>query len=159
MTTHPDIRTELPPSIRGRFDSLGAYVNAVISGIEDARRTPRSRRLSLSVKQDIVLLVFIASLRQFLIEGSTAATAAANQVVSLEFAGFTVGTQFFAPDNENTRRGAVLAVALWSQIEDQRLKSLLTCELSISKLIEELYAVAKKPERLDRYLDTARRPN
>ena len=119
MTTHPDIRTELPPSIRGRFDSLGAYVNAVISGIEDARRTPRSRRLSLSVKQDIVLLVFIASLRQFLIEGSTAATAAANQVVSLEFAGFTVGTQFFAPDNENTRRGAVLAVALWSQIEEE----------------------------------------
>ena len=103
------------------------------------------------VKQDIALLVVIAALRQFLQEGTRAATAAAEKAVSLGLTGFSIGRTLFTPNNENTRRGSVLAEALWAQIEDKRLKRLIDSQPSLSRLVEELYAIAKNPERLDRY--------
>jgi hypothetical protein len=159
MANFADIRNELPPSVRGRFDSLGSFVNTVIRDIEDRRQLAESRRLPKEVRQDISLLVFVAGLRQFLMEGSRAATAAANEVASFEFSGFSIGNYVFTPDNENTRRGAVLAEELWARIEDHRLKNLLGSERSLSKLVEELYAVARNPERLDRYHQAAGRPD
>lgn len=154
MPSPADVLKELPPALKRRFDSLGGFVNAVIREIEERREIPRKRRLTADVRQDIALLVFIASLRHFLREGARAASAAADKAIDLGFSGFTVGAHLFSPGNENTRRGAVLADALWACVEDRRLKNLLDSERSLSKLTEELYAIARNPERLDRHRET-----
>lgn len=151
MLTSVELLKQLPPALRGRFESLGAYVSTVIRDIEDRRRVPKRLRMPAEIKQDIALLVVIAALRQFLQEGTRAATAAAEKALSLGLSGFSIGRTLFTPSNENTRRGAILAEAMWAQIEDKRLKKLLDSPPSLSKLVEELYAIAKHPERLDRY--------
>jgi len=157
MKDAAELRRELPPALKARFDSLGSFVTSVIQEIEKRGRVPEKRRTSADVKQDIALLVFIASLREFLREGSRAAAAAAEKAVSLGLSGFTVGRQTFTPDNENTRRGNMLADALWEQIEDNRLRNLLDSDRSLSRLIEVLYAVSRNPQRLDQYRKTTRR--
>lgn len=157
MVDSTDPRNQLPPSFSRRFDSLGGFVNTVIREIEDRGSVPKERRLSSDTKHDIALLVFVASLRDFLREGSRAASAAAEEVVELGLSGFSIGERVFSPGNENTMRGAVLAEALWARIEDVRLKNLLDSEISLSRLIEELYGIARHPKRLDRYLEAPQR--
>lgn len=147
----PELRRELPPTLRARFDSLGSFVTGVIREIEDRRQLANEQRVPAEVRRDIALLVFIASLRDFLNEGSRAAAEAAEKAVSLGLAGFRVGRQTFTPDNENTNRGRMLANALWEQIDDPRLRHLLESETSLSGRIEALYAVCRSPEKLDRY--------
>ena len=155
MIAIAELRKQLPPSFRHRFDSLGGFVSAVIREIEDRGSVPKKRRLPVETKQDIALLVFVASLRDFLQEGTRAATAAAERIVGLGLSGFSIGEHVFSPGNENTMRGTVLADALWAQIEDARLRNLLDSERSLSRLVEDLYGIARHPKRLDRYLEAS----
>jgi len=152
-----EIGSQLPPVLRRRFDSIGGFVSAVVGELEERRRTPRKLRLRLEERHNITLLVFIATLRDFLREGTRAASAAANKVVELGLPGFSIGERFFAPGNENTMRGAVLADGLWARIEDIRLRNLLASEKPTFWLIEELYGITRSPERLDRYRQTTDR--
>jgi hypothetical protein len=156
MAEQEDPQKFLPPALRHRFGSLGSFVSAVIREKEERGAVPKRRRLALEEKQDIALLVFVASLRRFLQEGAHAASAAAEEAVSLGLAGFKVGNYEFAPGNENTRRGAVLADSLWARIDDNSLRNLLDSELSLTKLVEELYSIARDPKRLDRYITPPR---
>jgi hypothetical protein len=152
MLAQDDIQKLLPPVLRHRFESLGSFVSAVIREKEDRGAVPKKRRLASETKQDIALLVFIASLRTFLQEGTRAASTAAQETVRLGLTGFTIGKYDFTPENENTQRGALLAESLWARLEDDRLRNLLGSELSLAKLVEELYGIARNPKRLDRYV-------
>jgi hypothetical protein len=85
-----DLRRDLPPALARRFDALGAFVSTVIREIEDRRSLPKERRLTSEVRQDIALLVFPATLRSFLREGTRAARFAAEKAVSLRLSGFII---------------------------------------------------------------------
>jgi len=149
-----DIRQQLPIRLKRRFDSIGAFVASVVTGMEEEKGVPKKRRLPASVKSDISLLVFVFSLRQFLREGSRAAEAAAKESIRLGLSGFQVGEQVFEPGNDNTLRGQRLSEALWEQIKDQRIRNLLESEHTLTGLTEKLYVIAKEPEDLDRYRNT-----
>lgn len=133
-------------------------MNVIVRELEDRRGIPKGRRLEAGARNEITILVFVATLRNFLREGSRAANDAAIKVVELGLSGYSIGERVFSPGNENAMRGADLADALWGRIEDVRIRNLLDSENSISWLIEELYAIAKRPDRLDRYRETSRRP-
>jgi hypothetical protein len=119
---YSDLVDLLPWRLKGRFESLGSYVDAVLH--EHEEKIPKQRQLKNEDIQVIKLAVFIYALQDFFREGTRAAARAVDVFQALGVPGFTVGSSLFEGRNENVVRGDRLAQALWQAIGDTEILSI-----------------------------------
>ena len=108
MARNIDLIALLPRRMRGRFERLGAYVN---DRINDILGEQVNSRLSLTreSRATIQLIVLTLYLEHFFREGTSAARGAVQASKSIKCDGFMVGQSVFRGENENVRRGEMLA--------------------------------------------------
>lgn len=131
-----DIVSRLPYRLRNRFESLGAYVKAVID--EEQRGTQKNMKLKRDHVQLIQLIVFIHCLDDFLREGTNAARGAVEGLGRLGIDGFSVGSTEFSGNNENVARGEVLADQLRAAVAEMDLFNSLPSNVGPTQLTQEL---------------------
>jgi hypothetical protein len=129
-----EIVKQLPPSLRGRFNSLGNYVEGVVREIRGAD-APRLSGRQFGV---IHLIVFVYLLNRYLNEGTLAAEHAAVAASELGFESFTIGRTTFTKDNENTLLGRTLANALLASLEDSSVVGMLQRATTVRSLVRDL---------------------
>lgn len=122
MARLSDIVNMLPYRMRGRFESLGSYVHAIIE--EEQQSAEKPFRLSRDEIQQIQLVVVVSRLHDFFREGSGAARNAVGVFDSLGIPGFSVGNTRFEGRNTNVVRGDRLAQSLRKRIDIQRITGL-----------------------------------
>lgn len=134
VPTVSEIVRELPTSFRGRFDSLGQYVQALVREIRGQDAPPLSaKRLSF-----IHLIVFIYLLKRYLEEGTKAAERAVKASHEFGFESFSVGRTVFAKGNDNTLRGRRLADLLISSIDEPSIVKALEESNNVRSLVRKL---------------------
>jgi hypothetical protein len=131
-----DIVRLLPQSLRPRFQSVGSYTHDVINEVLDEQRG--KIRLSNSQIDFISCCVFIFLLDRFLNEGTAAARGAAKNFSDFGIKGFKIGQTTFTEDNENTRRGEMLAGSLKSVIGDPMVIKTIETSDTVRNLVERL---------------------
>ena len=129
----------LPRRLKTRFESIGAFVDAVVQEREDS--LPKEKRLKNDDIGIIKLAVLIFALQEFFREGSRAAVRAVDEFQALGVPGFKVGSSLFEGRNENVVRGDKLAEALREAVSDP----------------EILSAIDRTPRMRDLVLDLMRR--
>lgn|GEM_PF-2243303 len=143
-----EIIKQLPPSFRGRFESLGQYVKSILGEIRGSDAPP----LSINRLRFIQLIVFIYVLTRYLEEGTRAAEHAVDVSLEFGFESFSVGKTVFSKDNENTLLGRTLANRLIASIEEPSIINALgnssnTRSLIISLLARTRYLDGKRLDR------------
>lgn len=118
---YSDLIDLLPRRLKTRFESIGAFVDAVVE--EREVNIPKTRRLRSDDIVTIKLAVFIFALQEFFREGSRAAVLAVEEFQALGVTGFKVGASLFEGRNENVVRGYELAEALREAVGDPEVLS------------------------------------
>ena len=131
-----DIVKLLPYALQRRFNSLGAYVRAIVEEMEENRR--RKAKLSNEDISFIQLAVFIHSIDWFLREGTRAARASIDTLQHLGLTGFSVGSTVFERDNENTLLGRNLAEGLLRALQNPEIVTLIKSAPNMRSLIRRL---------------------
>lgn len=123
-----------------RFDSLGGFVKGIAAEQEDPDAGDQRTRRKLTPEElgFVQLLAFVYALESFLRNGTRAARSAALEFESLGLEGFTVGTTTFTPDNENTRRGEILAEQLKEIVRGTKYGTALEEARSLTTLVRRL---------------------
>lgn len=133
-----DIIRLLPQSLRPRFQSIGGYARDVINEVLDEENS--RIRLSNSQTDFISCCVFIFLLDRFFNEGTAAARGAAQNFSELGIKGFRIGRTTFTEDNEDTLRGAKLAVSLKLAVGDPVIIKVIESSATVRDLVEQLIA-------------------
>lgn len=143
---YSDLIDLLPRRLKGRFESLGSYVDAILHEYEE--KIPKPRRLKSEDIQVIKLAVFIYALQEFFREGTRAASRAVDEFQALGVSGFTVGSSLFEGRNENVVRGDRLAEALRQTISDTKILSIIDRTSRMRDLVIELIRRQRSERRL-----------
>ena len=141
-----EIIQQLPQKLQVRFNSLGKYVQGII---EESATIGKQIKLSSEDTQLIQLAALIYSLDSFLRAGSYAAKTAATTFEEFELGGFQVGSTLFTKNNENTRRGEILADKLRLTISQNRLGTLINSSSTMRELISKLVREMSHGETVD----------
>jgi hypothetical protein len=135
-----EIVQQLPQKLQLRFTSLGNFVQGMID--EASATSGKTIKLGSDEVQLIQLAALVYSLDSFLRAGTNAARSASTVYEKFDIPGFQVGTTVFTRDNENTRRGELLAEELKKNILRTKLGSIIrnssTMKELISTLIDEI---------------------
>jgi hypothetical protein len=135
-----EIVQQLPQKLQLRFTSLGNFVQGMID--EASATSGKTIKLGSDEVQLIQLAALVYSLDSFLRAGTNAARSASKVYEKFDMPGFQVGTTVFTRDNENTRRGELLAEELKKTILRTKLGSIIrnssTMKELISTLIDEI---------------------
>ena len=136
MPSLNEIISLLPYRIRSRFESLGGYVAALITEVQEDQ--PRSVQLSRDDVQTIQAVAFIFSVDQFFRDGTRAAAKAVDEFSSLDVTGFRIGNTTFSGRNENVMLGENLSTLLKNQLGNPRLVRILKSAKGLKPLIGRL---------------------
>ncbi len=139
---YSDLIDLLPRRLKTRFESIGAFVDAVVQ--EREGNLPRERRLRSEDLGTIKLAVFIYALQEFLREGSAAAVKAVDEFEDLGIPGFQVGSSLFVGRNENVVRGYELAEALRKAVSDPAILSAIDRTSRMRDLILDLMRLVRR---------------
>jgi hypothetical protein len=136
MASVSQIINGLPRPIRLRFDSLGGYVQGVIS--EDQENLPAPQHLTQQETEMVKLVVFCYAATRFFKEGSEAARSAVDEFKRFEIPGFQVGSTIFEGRNRNVTLGDTLATDLMRAFEGSPLQHFITSAENMTDLVRAL---------------------
>lgn len=142
-----EIIQQLPQKLQLRFNSLGNYVQGIVD--EESAKNGKQVKLSGESTQLIQLAALIYSLDSFLRAGSYAARTASTTFEKFELGGFQVGSTLFTKNNENTRRGEILADKLRMTVAKTRLGALIKNSSSMKELISTLVREMNNDKSVD----------
>ena len=125
----------LPAVLQRRFESLNGYVRGVIEEVA-RRQNLNPSSLSREENDEIQLAAFVFLLDRFFRTSSRAADSAAREFAEFGLAGFRVGSQLFAPGNENSLRGERLANQLAEILSHTRLGNSIRNASTVADLVE-----------------------
>ena len=124
---------QLPPNLQRRFLSLGSFVGGIID--EEITRSKKSNRLSQENIHLIQLAALIYSLDSFFRSGTAAARQASVTFEEFGSIGFQIGSTVFTKDNDNTRRGELLADELRKAIIGTQMSRAIQTSSTMQQLI------------------------
>ncbi len=145
--TLSDFVEQLPQRLQRRFESLGGYVRGIIDDEED--QLGQKLKLSAEDIRFIQTAVFIYFLDGFLRAGSQAARAASTTFEEFGLSGFQVGSTVFTRNNDNTRRGEVLADRLRAALENSPLSKYISTVPTMRELVSRLIREMQNGKSVD----------
>jgi len=141
------IVSRLPQKIQNRFESLGGYIRGIID--EESNKSGVNIALSSNDVQSIQFAALIYSLDHFFRAGSSSARTAAMTFEQLGLQGFQVGSSHFTKDNDNTRRGDMLADKLRDSIGNSHMGIVIRNSISMRDLISTMIREVNNGQSLD----------
>lgn len=126
----------LPMPLQNRFTSLGGYVRGLVE--EEEQRLKRKLAFGNNDIQLIQLAAFVYLLDYYFREGTRAAASAALMFEEYHLSGFSVGSTVFTRNNENTRRGALLAYELRQVLADTPIAVVIEQSTSVRALVSRM---------------------
>jgi hypothetical protein len=146
MASFSQIVNSLPRPIRLRFDSIGGYVQAIIS--EEQENVPGAQHLTTEEIEMVKLVVFCYAANRFFKEGSEAARNAADELQRFTIPGFRVGSTHFEGRNRNVMLGDHLATYLIRSFDGSPFQNLILSATSMTDLVRNLARRIRHERRL-----------
>lgn len=138
-----EIVEQLPHTLQLRFNNLSGYVDGVITEIEDQLGHPVS--MEQDDRQFIQLVCLLYLLGDFFRSGTRAARSSVALFKDLGCGEFSVGSTKFSHENDNVRRGELLADNLLKAIAGTRLEVEIRRARGLRELISNLVRQVSKP--------------
>lgn len=138
MATLKDLHAVLPYSLRGRLQSISAFVRVIVDTLETD--VPKKNRIDAAQRDKITTLVFASSVRFILQEGAAAAKASVDAFSQLGEPEFRIGSTVFSKTSEATFLGDRLAAGIDNILQGNVADSdLVPVTESLTALIEDLW--------------------
>ena len=134
MASLKEITNTLPRTIRLRFDSIGGYVQTILS--EEQESLPRIMHLSFEEIETVKLVAFTYSVQRLFREGTAAARHAVEELKRFDIPGFQVGNTLFSGQNESVMLGESLAEDLMQCFAGTKYSQLIKSSDKLTELVK-----------------------